>query len=59
MLYLKTFQDTLRNNETYRQISHMEEKLSDILKDNKSLQASVDDLNKVCMHITLDLIKIY
>ncbi|CAG9808948.1 unnamed protein product [Chironomus riparius] len=42
----KALKDTLRNNETYRQISHMEEKLSDILKDNKSLQASVDDLNK-------------
>ena len=37
----------------------MEEKLSDILKDNKSLQASVDDLNKVCMYITLNLIKFY
>ena len=37
----------------------MEEKLSDILKDNKSLQASIDDLNKVCMFVTLNLIKFY
>ncbi|KAG5675696.1 hypothetical protein PVAND_005580 [Polypedilum vanderplanki] len=38
--------DALRSNETYRQISHMEEKLTDLLKDNKSLQSSIEEFNK-------------
>jgi intraflagellar transport protein 74 len=42
-------QDSLRNNETYRQISHMEDKLSDLLKDNKSLQTTINELNKVIL----------
>ena len=40
-------QESLRNNETYRQISHMEEKLNDLVKDNKLLQRIVDELNQV------------
>lgn len=40
-------QESLRNNETYRQISHMEEKLNDLVKDNKLLQRIVDELNEV------------
>lgn len=40
-------QESLRNNETYRQISHMEEKLNDLMKDNKLLQRIVDELNEV------------
>lgn len=36
----------LRNNETYRQISHLEDKLSDLLKENKVLQEAVDQLKR-------------
>lgn len=41
-----TSQDALRNNENYRQISHMEEQLKDIMKDNKLMQEIVDELNQ-------------
>jgi intraflagellar transport protein 74 len=40
-------QESLRSNETYRQISHMEEKLNDLMKDNKLMQRIVDELNAV------------
>lgn len=33
----------LRSNETYRQISHLEEKLTDLIKESKVLQESVDE----------------
>lgn len=46
-------QESLRNNETYRQISHMEDKLGDLLKDNKSLQTSIDELNKVILEFLI------
>lgn len=39
-------QDSLRNNENYRQISHMEEQLKDLMKDNKLMQEIVDELNQ-------------
>lgn len=39
--------ENLRANETYRQISHLEEKLGDMIKDNKTLQMAVDELIKV------------
>lgn len=33
----------LRSNETYRQISHLEEKLTDLIKESKVLQESVNE----------------
>lgn len=39
------FQESLRSNETYRQIAHLEEKLADLLKENKQLQEIVDELH--------------
>lgn len=39
-------QDNLRNNEAYRQISHLEDKLSDILKENKILHDALEQLKK-------------
>lgn len=43
---LKRTQDIkehLRSNETYRQISHLEEKLTDLIKESKVLQESVNE----------------
>lgn len=43
----------LKSNETYRQISHLEEKLNDIVEENKTLQETFDQLRKVrfdCEH---------
>lgn len=37
----------LKSNETYRQISHLEDKLVDLIKENKSLQDFVEQLQKV------------
>lgn len=42
----KDLKEILRSNETYRQISHLEEKLNDLLKGNKNLQESVDQFKK-------------
>uniref|UniRef100_A0A336MRL9 CSON000273 protein n=1 Tax=Culicoides sonorensis TaxID=179676 RepID=A0A336MRL9_CULSO len=42
----KEMKELLRNNETYRQISHLEEKLGDLLKENKILQEAVDQLKR-------------
>lgn len=39
-------QESLRNNETYRQISHLEDKFSDLLKENKVLHEAVDQLKR-------------
>uniref|UniRef100_A0AAG5DF11 Intraflagellar transport 74 n=1 Tax=Anopheles atroparvus TaxID=41427 RepID=A0AAG5DF11_ANOAO len=36
----------LKSNETYRQISHLEDKLVDLLKENKSLQSTVDQMQQ-------------
>ncbi|KFB43454.1 hypothetical protein ZHAS_00011292 [Anopheles sinensis] len=41
----------LKSNETYRQLSHLEEKLIDILKENKSLQCTFDQLQQVGQRI--------
>lgn len=38
----------LKSNETYRQISHLEDKLVDLIKENKSMQDVVEQLQKVC-----------
>ncbi|XP_065077993.1 intraflagellar transport protein 74 homolog [Ochlerotatus camptorhynchus] len=38
----------LKSNETYRQISHLEDKLVDLIKENKSLQDFVEQLQKEC-----------
>lgn len=42
-----SLQESLRSNETFRQISHLEEKLNDLMKDNKQLERLVDELNEV------------
>ncbi|CAO1344916.1 unnamed protein product [Diamesa hyperborea] len=42
----KSIKDVLKSNETYRQISHLEDKLSDLTKENKVLQEMVEELNK-------------
>lgn len=39
--------DQLRSNENYRQISHLEERLSDIIEDTKISTATLDQLQKV------------
>lgn len=39
--------DQLKSNENYRQISHLEEKLSDIIEETKSATATLDQLQKV------------
>ncbi|XP_055536031.1 intraflagellar transport protein 74 homolog isoform X1 [Wyeomyia smithii] len=36
----------LKSNETYRQISHLEDKLIDLIKENKGLQEIVDQLHQ-------------
>ncbi|KAL9705728.1 hypothetical protein quinque_009246 [Culex quinquefasciatus] len=36
----------LKSNETYRQISHLEDKLVDLIKENKSMQDVVEQLQK-------------
>ncbi|XP_058461923.1 intraflagellar transport protein 74 homolog [Malaya genurostris] len=38
----------LKSNDTYRQISHLEDKLLDLMKENKTLQEVVDQLQKEC-----------
>ncbi|XP_055591662.1 intraflagellar transport protein 74 homolog [Uranotaenia lowii] len=38
----------LKSNETYRQISHLEDKLIDLMKENKNLQEVVEQLQKEC-----------
>ncbi|XP_058053453.1 intraflagellar transport protein 74 homolog [Anopheles bellator] len=38
--------NNLKSNETYRLISHLEDKLVDLMKDNKTLQESVDQLQE-------------
>ncbi|XP_058835728.1 intraflagellar transport protein 74 homolog [Topomyia yanbarensis] len=38
----------LKSNETYRQISHLEDKLIDLMKENKILQEVVEQLQKKC-----------
>lgn len=40
---------SLKSNETYRQISHLEDKLVDLIKENKSLQEVVEQLQKVML----------
>lgn len=39
--------DQLKSNENYRQISHLEERLSDIIDETKSATATLDQLQKV------------
>lgn len=45
--FLRYLQEILRSNENYRQISHLEEKLTDLIKENKILQESLAQLKKV------------
>ncbi|CRK99903.1 CLUMA_CG013206, isoform A [Clunio marinus] len=51
----QAIKESLRNNETYRQIQHMEEKLNDFIKDNKLLQRIVDELNSECDFSTVKI----
>lgn len=39
--------DQLKSNENYRQISHLEERLSDIIEETKLATATLDQLQKV------------
>lgn len=39
--------DQLKSNENYRQISHLEERLSDIIEETKSATTTLDQLQKV------------
>lgn len=39
--------EQLKSNDNYRQISHLEEKLNDLVLENKTLQDSFDQLKKV------------
>lgn len=39
--------EQLKSNENYRQISHLEERLSDIIEETKSATTSLDQLQKV------------
>ena len=39
--------DQLRNNENYRQISHLEEKLTDLTDESKTLQDSYEQMKHV------------
>lgn len=39
--------EQLKSNENYRQISHLEERLSDIIEETKSLTSTLDQLQKV------------
>uniref|UniRef100_A0A8D8PFU9 Intraflagellar transport protein 74 homolog n=2 Tax=Culex pipiens TaxID=7175 RepID=A0A8D8PFU9_CULPI len=43
----------LKSNETYRQISHLEDKLVDLIKENKSMQDVVEQLQKECDYSVL------
>lgn len=40
--------EQLKSNENYRQISHLEERLSDIIDETKSATTTLDQLQKVC-----------
>lgn len=48
--------DKLKSNENYRQISHLEERLSDIIEDTKIATATLDQLQKV-IQIQKNIIK--
>lgn len=39
--------DQLKSNENYRQISHLEERLSDIIEETKAATTTLDQLQKV------------
>lgn len=39
--------DQLKSNENYRQISHLEEKLSDLIEETKEATSTLDELQKV------------
>lgn len=43
----------LKSNDNYRQISHLEEKLNDLMEDNKEMQETFDQMRKVCYYIEL------
>lgn len=47
LFIFRCLQERLRSNENYRQISHLEEKLTDLIKENKILQESLFQLKKV------------
>lgn len=38
--------EQLRSNDTYRQISHLEERLTDLIKENQVLQNSLDQIRR-------------
>lgn len=44
---IEDVKEQLKSNENYRQISHLEEKLTDFMEENKTLQETFDQLRKV------------
>lgn len=46
--------DQLQSNETYRQISHLEEKLADMMAEGKTLQSTRDQMKKVFYSLCLN-----
>lgn len=38
--------EQLRSNDTYRQISHLEERLTDLIKENQVLESSLDQIKR-------------
>lgn len=50
--------EQLKSNENYRQISHLEERLSDIIAETKSATALLDQLQKVKLNLFRKTLKI-
>lgn len=42
----------LKGNETYRQISHLEEKCNDLIREQKFYRTSIDESVKVSFHLS-------
>ncbi|GAB0090062.1 Intraflagellar transport protein 74 [Sergentomyia squamirostris] len=47
--------DSLRSNETYRQIAHLEEKLTDLKKENKTLREAVEENRKEFNYVDIKM----
>lgn len=45
--------DQLKSNESFRQISHLEEKLADLTEEAKTMQETLDQLKKVDLAILI------
>lgn len=56
---IEDVKEQLKSNENYRQISHLEEKLTDFMEENKTLQETFDQLRKVLIFACYILVCIY